>query len=234
MTLPTPSSPSSSQSSAPDREEPDCPAIVPPSMPVAREGDQQHDDKQWTDIVVASLSGRSPKAREALLKALLNDEPARSTGSSSSIIEDLEIGGPEVSEHAAAAHEQTQACSDASNNITSALDHGDGSGNIETSHRTVPPILPLRSNASAKALGKDRLNGQCTTARSMPSNPRPNPVGCTIAEVLPVPFPLPESNPMPPETRTHLSAKRESHRSTRQFPATRSSRWSNGVRRHLN
>ena len=142
-------SPSSNQPSAPDREDPDCPAIVAQSMPVAPESAGVIDDKQWTRIVVESLSTRSPEAREALLQALQNDQPARSTGSSSSMAADLDIGEPGVSRDAVQ-HDQTQA-------------------SVETSSRTVPPILPLRSNASARASGKDHHNGQRAVRRgSMP------------------------------------------------------------------
>ena len=181
-------SPSSDQPSDLHREHPDCLPIVPPSMPVALESAQQHDDEQWTRIVVESLQSRSREAKEALLKALLNDQPARSTGSSSSMDPDWGIGEPEVSRDAVR-NDQTQASSDVSHNITSNHHHGDGSRNTETSPRTVPPPPPLRSNASAKASGKDRLNGQCTTARSIPSNPRADPVGCTTSPSdRPAPF----------------------------------------------
>ena len=179
MTLPTPSSPSSAQPSAPDREDPHCPPIVPDSMSVAPESAGVIDDAQWTDIVLSSLSTRSREAREALLKALQNDQPARSVGSSSSMETDWSIGEPEVSRDAAVRNDQTQASSDVSNNINRDLDHGDRNDNAETSPRTVSPILPLGSNARPDASGKDRLNGQCTTDRSIPSSPRANPVGCT-------------------------------------------------------
>ena len=175
----SPSSPSSSQPLAQDREAPHCQPIVTQSMPVAPQSAEEIDDQQWTEIVVQSLKSRSREAREALLKALLNDELARSVRSSNSMEPDWGNGGPGVSGNAAAAHDQAQASFDVSNNITSTPNHGDGSDNVETSPRTVPPIPPLRSNASDKASGKDRLNGQRNTARSIPSDPRANPVGCT-------------------------------------------------------
>ena len=109
MINPDSPSPSSNQSSAPDREDPDCPAIVTQSMSVAPESAQEIDDEQWTDIVVRSLQSRSREAREALLEALQNDQPARSTESSSSMEPDWSTGGPEVYRDAAAAHDQTQA-----------------------------------------------------------------------------------------------------------------------------
>ena len=101
-------SPSSDQSSAPDRERPDCPAIVTASMPVAPQSVLQIDEAQWTDIVLSSLPTRSREAKEALLQALLNDQPARSTGSSNSMGKDWGNGEREVSEHAAR-NDQTQA-----------------------------------------------------------------------------------------------------------------------------
>ena len=171
MTLPTPSSQSSAQPSDLHRDAPDCPAIVTQSMPVAREGDQQHDDKQWTDIVLAGLSERSPKAREALLEALLNDVPARSTGSSKGIEEGSSIGGEGASGYAGA-DDRAQASADTSPVKTSAPNHGDRSGDTEISASTVPPILPLRSNKGGKASGKDRLNGAAPH----------DPVGCTTNE----------------------------------------------------
>ena len=161
MTLPTPSSPSSAQPSAPDREDPHCPPIVPDSMSVAPESAGVIDDAQWTDIVLSSLSTRSREAREALLKALQNDQPARSVGSSSRMETDWSIGEPEVSRDAAVRNDQTQASSDASNGINRAQDHGDGSDDAETSPRTVPSILPLRSNGSQRASDKDPQNGEC-------------------------------------------------------------------------
>ncbi len=150
MTLPTPNSPSSNQPLTPDREYPDCPAIVPTSMPVAPQSAEEIDDRQWARIVVESLSGRSPQAREALLEALQNDQPARSVGSSSTMGKDWSIGEPEVSGDAAAAHDRTQA-------------------SVETSTRTVPPSPPLGTNASSRASGKDHHNGQRAVRRgSMP------------------------------------------------------------------
>lgn len=158
MIDPTPEPQSSDPTSAPDRE-PNCPPIASQSMAVASASDLEIDDQQWAEIVLSGLSTRSSAAREALLKALLDDEPARSIGSSTSFDEGSSIGERKASGYAGG-HDDAQASPVETSDRNHGNHSGDRNGNTETSAPTVPPIPSLRSNDRGKASTEDGLNGE--------------------------------------------------------------------------